>query len=162
MQDVFIGRNQAQIPLNCSIWASMWVKLFGGQAGGFPYRVESCYIALHLGAASEQMSNSVRKYRNHHGRPHNQTFSDMYCVKKDIEMFQEKGWMWLEHSADTRKNGFLLDPDRADHISLEHKLDMPTVPINLFVDSETEVKHPQAVNKLDKRFQLEFTSISTT
>ena len=50
--------------------------------------VESCYIALHLGAASERM-NSVRKYRAVMILPHNQSFSDM-CVKKISDMFRER------------------------------------------------------------------------
>ncbi len=53
-----------------------------------------------------------------------------------------------------------LDPDLIlTTFPLEHKLDVPTVAISLFVDSETESSILQALNRLDKkRFQLELTS----
>ena len=120
--------------------------------------VESCYIALHLGAASERI-NSVRKYRTIMIIPHNQTFSDM-CVKKISEMFRERVNVVGTFRYFEEETVSSLDPDLIlTTFPLEHKLDVPTVPINLFVDSETESNILQAVNKLDKKqFQLEFTS----
>ena len=119
---------------------------------------EAGYIALHLGAASERI-NSVRKYRTIMIIPHNQTFSDM-CVKKISEMFRERVDVVGTFRYFEEETVSSLDPDLIlTTFPLEHKLDVPTVPINLFVDSETESNILQAVNKLDKKqFQLEFTS----
>ncbi len=120
--------------------------------------MESGFIALHLGAASERM-NSARKYRVVMIMPHNQSFSEM-CEKRILEMFRErmevvKRFYYFEEAAVG-----LLDPDLIlTTFPVEHKLDIPTVSISLFVDSETEASILQALNKLDKkRFRLEFTS----
>ncbi len=53
-----------------------------------------------------------------------------------------------------------MDPDLIlCTFPIEHKLDVETVNINLFVDSQTESNILQAVNRLDqKRFKLEFAS----
>ena len=91
--------------------------------------------------------------------PHNQSFSDM-CVKKISEMFRERMEVVGIFRYFEEETASSLDPDLIlTTFPLEHKLDVPTVPINLFVDSETESSILQAINKLDKkRFQLEFTS----
>ena len=54
----------------------------------------------------------------------------------------------------------LLEPDLVlTTFPIEHKLNIPTVSISLFVDPETEASILQALNQLDKkRFRLEFTS----
>ena len=121
---------------------------------------ESCYIALHLGAASERM-NAERKYRAVMILPHNQSFSEM-CVKKISDMFRErmevvKVFGYFEEEAVSS-----LDPDLLlSTFPLEHRLNVETVSINLFVDSETESRILQAINRLDKKgFRLEFSPIS--
>ena len=99
--------------------------------------VESCYIALHLGAASERM-NSVRKYRAVMILPHNQSFSDM-CVKKISDMFRERMEVVKVFGYFEEDEVSALDPDLLlSTFPLEHGLDVETVSINLFVDSETE------------------------
>ena len=50
--------------------------------------MESGFLALHLGAASERL-NSARKYRAMMVMPYNQTFFDM-CEKRILEMFREQ------------------------------------------------------------------------
>lgn len=119
---------------------------------------ESCYIALHLGAASERM-NSVRKYRAVMILPHNQSFSDM-CVKKISDMFRERMEVVGAFGYFEEKTVLALDPDLVlSTFPLEHKLDVVNVSINLFVDSETEGSILSAINKLDKNnFRLEFIS----
>lgn len=119
---------------------------------------ESCYIALHLGGASERI-NSVWKYRTIMIIPHNQTFSDM-CVKKISEMFKERMEVVGVFSYFEEETALALAPDLIlTTFPLEHKLNVTTVSINLFVDSETESGILQMLNKLDKkRFQLELTS----
>lgn len=120
--------------------------------------MESGFIALHLGAASERM-NSVRKYRAVMILPHNQSFSDM-CVKKLSDMFRERMevvriFRYFEAEAVSALDADII----LSTFPLEHRLDIPTVTINLFVDSETESRVLQALNQLDKKgFQLEFAS----
>lgn len=120
--------------------------------------MESGFIALHLGAASERM-NSARKYRAVMVLPHNQSFSDM-CVKKISDMFRErmeivKVFRYFEEEAVSALDADLL----LCTFPIEHRLNVPTVNIKLFVDSETEANILQALNRLDKKsFQLEFSS----
>lgn len=120
--------------------------------------MESGFIALHLGAASERM-NSVRKYRAVMILPHNQSFSDM-CVKKISDMFRERMEIvavlrYFEEEAVSALDADIL----LCTFPIEHKLDVATVNINLFVDSDTESNILQALNRLDKKgFQLEFSS----
>ena len=157
MQDVFVEEIKRKYPLVFEMGIYV-VGMLEKKLDTSISDVESCYIALHLGAASERI-HSVRKYRTVMIIPHNQTFSDM-CVKKISDMFRERMevvgiFRYFEEDTAAR-----LDPDLIlTTFPLEHNLDIPTVSINLFVDSETEASILQAVNKLDKkRFQLEFTS----
>ena len=157
MQDVFVEEIKRKYPLVFDMGIYV-VELLEDRLEASISEVESCYIALHLGAASERI-NSVRKYRTIMIIPHNQTFSDM-CVKKISEMFRERVDVVGTFRYFEEETVSSLDPDLIlTTFPLEHKLDVPTVPINLFVDSETESNILQAVNKLDKKqFQLEFTS----
>ena len=87
MEDVFVEEIKRKYPLVFEM--GIYVLEFLEQRLERPISdVESCYIALHLGAASERM-NSVRKYRAVMILPHNQSFSDM-CVKKISDMFRER------------------------------------------------------------------------
>lgn len=120
--------------------------------------MESGFIALHLGAASERM-NSVRKYRAVMILPHNQSFSDQ-CIKKISDMFRERmeivgTFRYFEEEAVSALDADIL----LSTFPIEHRLDVATVNINLFVDPETESNILQALNRLDKKgFQLEFSS----
>ncbi len=120
--------------------------------------MESGFIALHLGAASERM-NSVRKYRVVMIMPHNQVFSGM-CEKRILELYRERIEIVRRCSYFEEEEIRLLEPDLVlTTFPIEHKLDVPTVSISLFVDTETEASILQALNRLDKkRFRLEFTS----
>ena len=157
MEDVFVEEIKRKYPLVFEM--GIYVLEFLEQRLGRPISdVESCYIALHLGAASERM-NSVRKYRAVMILPHNQSFSDM-CVKKISDMFRERMEVVKEFGYFEEDEVSALDPDLLlSTFPLEHGLDVETVSINLFVDSETESKILQAINRLDKKgFRLEFTS----
>ena len=157
MQDVFVEEIKRKYPLVFDMGIYV-VEQLEEKLGAPISEVESCYIALHLGAASERI-NSAGKYRTIMIIPHNQSFSDM-CVKKISEMFRERMEVVGIFRYFEEETASSLDPDLIlTTFPLEHKLDVPTVPINLFVDSETESSILQAINKLDKkRFQLEFTS----
>ena len=157
MEDVFVEEIKRKYPLVFEM--GIYVLEFLEQRLGGPISdVESCYIALHLGAASERM-NSVRKYRAVMILPHNQSFSDM-CVKKISDMFRERMEVLKVFGYFEEDEVSALDPDLLlSTFPLEHRLDVETVSINLFVDSETESKILQAINRLDKKgFRLEFTS----
>ena len=157
MEDVFVEEIKRKYPLVFEM--GIYVLEFLEQRLGRPISdVESCYIALHLGAASERM-NSVRKYRAVMILPHNQSFSDM-CVKKISDMFRERMEVLKVFGYFEEDEVSALDPDLLlSTFPLEHRLDVETVSINLFVDSETESKILQAINRLDKKgFRLEFTS----
>lgn len=120
--------------------------------------MESGFIALHLGAASERI-NSVRRYRAVMIMPCNQSFSNM-CEKKISDMFRERMEIVKTFSYFEEEPVMDFEPDLIlTTFQVEHKLDVPTIPINLFVDPETESRILQALNRLDKkRFHLEFTS----
>ncbi len=114
--------------------------------------------SIELGAASERM-NSVRKYRAVMILPHNQSFSRM-CEKKITDMFGSRMEIVKVLSYYEEETVRLLEPDLLlTTFPVAHKLDIPTVSISMFVDSETEARLLQALNSLDKkRFHLEFTS----
>jgi len=157
LEDVFLEEIKQKYPLVFEMGVYI-VGYLEEQLGVRVADMESGFIALHLGAASERM-NSVRKYRVVMILPHNQSFSAM-CKNKILDMFRDrieivKTLHYFEE--DTVK---LLEPDLIlTNFQVEHKLEIPTVLISLFVDSETEANILQALNRLDKkRFHLEFTS----
>lgn len=157
LEDVFLEEIKQKYPLVFEMGVYV-VGYLEEQLGIGVADMESGFIALHLGAASERM-NSVRKYRVVMILPHNQSFSAM-CRNKILDMFRErmeivKTLHYFEE--DTVK---LLEPDLIlTNFQVEHKLEIPTVLISLFVDSETEANILQALNRLDKkRFHLEFAS----
>ncbi|MDR1769614.1 MAG: PRD domain-containing protein [Hungatella sp.] len=157
MEDIFVEEIKRKYPLVFEM--GIYVLQFLEERLKTPISdAESCYIALHLGAASERMK-AERKYCAVMILPHNQSFSDM-CVKKISDMFRErmevvKVFGYFEEEAVSS-----LDPDLLlSTFPLEHGLNVETVPINLFVDSETESRILQAINRLDKKgFRLEFSS----
>lgn len=116
------------------------------------------FIALHLGAASERV-NANRKYRAVLILPHNQSFASM-CVSKISDIFSERMEISHTFSFFEKKEIIRLNPDIIlTTFPLVHGLDILTIQISMFVDSETESNILQALNKLDKkRFQVEFTS----
>lgn len=116
------------------------------------------FIALHLGAASEKI-NANRKYRVVLILPHNHSFSSM-CVSKILDIFSERIEIVKTFSFFEKNEVMKLNPDIIfTTFPLVHNLDIPTVPISMFVDSETESSILQVLNRLDKkRFQIEFTS----
>lgn len=119
---------------------------------------ETAYIALHLGAASERM-NVGRRYRAVAVLPYNQTFSKV-CETKIADMFRSR--MEIIETMYYFEEGRIceLEPDLIlAAFPVQHFLNIPTVPINLFVDYETESNILKVLNELDKNaFHLEFVS----
>lgn len=157
LEDIFLDEIRQSYPLIFEMGVCITGYL-EEQLGIHIADMESGFIALHLGAASERM-NSVRKYRVVMILPHNQSFSEM-CEKRILEMFRDrmdvvKQFYYFEETAVRQACPDLI----LTTFPVEHKLEIPTVPISLFIDSETEARILQALNRLDKnRFRLEFAS----
>lgn len=120
--------------------------------------MESGFLALHLGAASERL-NSARKYRAMMVMPYNQTFFDM-CEKRILEMFRERMEIVKRSNYFEEAEVNRIAPDLIlTTTPIEHALSILTVPVSVFLDSESEARILEALNKLDKnRFRLEFAS----
>lgn len=133
-------------------------KFLEGELGVNVGETESGFIAIHLGAASERM-NINHKYKVVMILPYNQSFSSL-CVSKISAIFSERieiiGTFQFFESDKIQK----LNPDLILTTSaLVHELDILTIQISLFVDTETEASIIQALNQLDKKkFHMEFTS----
>lgn len=157
LENVFLEEIKRKYPLVFEMGICV-VEYLESELGIKISDIESGFIALHLGAAGERM-NSVRKYRAVMILPHNQSFSDL-CVKKISDMFRERMEIvkvlgYFEEEAVLSLEADLI----LTTFPIEHKLDVVTVMINLFVDSETESNILLALNKLDKKsFKLEFAS----
>ena len=157
LEDVFLDEIKRKYPLvfEMGIYVGEFLK---EKLGLSISDVESGFIALHLGAASERL-NAARRYRAVMILPHNQSFSAM-CEKKISDMFRERMEVVRTFSYFEEEIVREMDPDLIlCTFPIEHRLDVETVNINLFVDSQTESNILQAVNRLDqKRFKLEFAS----
>lgn len=154
VDDVFLEEIQKNYPLVFEM--GIYVAEYLGQRLGFAISgSEIAFIALHLGAASERL-NGKRRYRAVIILPYNQTFSNI-CITKLSEMFQERmevvGSFYYFEEEKVAK----LEPDLIlTAFPVSHCLDIPTVPIKLFVDFGTESNVLKALNLLDQRaFQLE-------
>lgn len=157
MEDVFVEGIKSKYPLVFEMGIYV-VEFLEERLNTSISDAESCYIALHLGAASERM-NAERKYRAVMILPHNQSFSDM-CLKKISDMLRERMEVVKVFGYFEEEEVSSLDPDLLlSTFPLEHRLDVETVLINLFVDSGTESRILQAINRLDKKgFRLEFSA----
>ena len=87
LEDVFLDEIKRKYPLvfEMGIYVGEFLK---EKLGLSISDVESGFIALHLGAASERL-NAARRYRAVMILPHNQSFSAM-CEKKISDMFRER------------------------------------------------------------------------
>lgn len=155
LEDVFLEEIKQKYPLVFEMGICI-VAYLEEQLGVPVTEMESGFIALHLGAASERV-NPVRKYQVVLILPHNPAFSDM-CEKKLMEMFRERIDVVSTLSYYEEKAVRRLNPDIImTTFPLEHKLEVPTIQISLFVDAKTESRVLQTLNQLDKkRFHLEF------
>ena len=114
------------------------------------------FLALHLGAAYERTS-IYSKYRAVMIYPVEQAMSNM-CLRKIENLFSERMDIvecvsFFEESA-IRK----LEPDLIlTTLQLKHNLDIPTVQISLFLNTEDESKIFQTLNALDRNtFKRDF------
>lgn len=157
LEDIFKDEIQKKYPLvfEMGIFA---VEFLEKKMGARIADTEAAYIALHLGAASERL-NVGRRYRAIAILPYNQTFSKA-CETKIADMFRDRmelaGTMHYFEEERIRE----LEPDLIlTAFSVQHFLNIPTVPIHLFVDYDTEANILKALNELDKSaFHLEFVS----
>lgn len=157
LEDVFLEEIKENYPLVFEM--GVCITGYLEEELGLPIAdMESGFLALHLGAASERL-NSVRKYRAMMIMPYNQTFFDM-CEKRILEMFRERLEIVRRCSYFEEREVNRIAPDLIlTTTAIDHRLNILTVPVSVFVDSETEARVLEALNKLDKnRFRLEFAS----
>ena len=98
LEDVFLDEIKRKYPLvfEMGIYVGEFLK---EKLGLSISDVESGFIALHLGAASERL-NAARRYRAVMILPHNQSFSAM-CEKKISDMFRDR----IQHSPGRKPAG---------------------------------------------------------
>ena len=157
LEDIFLEEIKENYPLVFEM--GVCITGYLEEELGIPIAdMESGFLALHLGAASERL-NSVRKYRAMMIMPYNQTFFDM-CEKRIMEMFRERLEIVRRCSYFEEGDVNQIAPDLIlTTTAIDHRLNILTVPVSVFVDSETEARIMEALNKLDKnRFRLEFAS----
>lgn len=157
LEDIFLEEIKENYPLVFEM--GVCITGYLEEELGIPIAdMESGFLALHLGAASERL-NCVRKYRAMMIMPYNQTFFDM-CEKRIMEMFRERMEIVKRCSYFEEREVNRAAPDLIlTTTAIEHRLNILTVPVSVFVDSETEARILEALNKLDKnRFRLEFAS----
>ena len=116
------------------------------------------FIEQHLGGALERM-NSKNKYRVIVINPNNQALSSL-CIKKIESIFHERIMIIGSINYFERKKVLEAKPDLIlTTLPLEHNLNILTVQISIFVNSQDEVRIFQALNQLDSnRSKLKFLS----
>lgn len=119
---------------------------------------EISFIEQHLGGAFENM-NSKNKYRVIMVNPNKQALSSL-CIKKIESIFHERVEIIGSINYFEKKEVLKLKPDLIlTTLPLEHNLNILTVKISIFVNSEDEVKIFQAINSLDScRYNVNFIS----
>ncbi len=157
LEDIFLEEIKEKYPLIFEM--GVYVVAYLEEVLEMPVaEAESGFIALHLGAASERL-NEASKYRVVMIFPYNQMFSEM-CEKKVLDMFGDrmkivKKFHYFEEEKIRQEEPDLI----LTTFPLQHKLEIPTLSISLFVDSDTEAGILQMLNSLDKKkFRLEFSA----
>ncbi len=120
------------------------------------------FIAQHIGGAVERM-DSKNKYKVIMIDPNNQALSSL-CIKKLQSMFHERMIIVGCMNYFEKKKVIDMKPDLIlTTLPLVHNLNILTVQISIFVNSEDETKIYQALNLLDQnKLKEEFaTSIKT-
>ncbi len=114
------------------------------------------FLALHLGAAYER-AHAYEKYRVLMIYPVDQAFGHMLLTKVE-NLFSERMEVVQCVSFFEEKLIKEIKPDLIlTTLQLKHSLDITTVQISLFINTEDESKIFQALNMLDKRrFQKKF------
>jgi len=114
------------------------------------------FIEEHLGGALERM-NSKNKYRVIMINPNNQALSSL-CIKKIESIFHERMIIVGSINYFEKKEVLKAKPDLIlTTVPLEHNLNILTVQISIFVNSEDEIKIFKALNSLDSdRFNEKF------
>ena len=157
LEDIFLEEIKEKYPLIFEM--GVYVVAYLEEVLEMPVsEVESGFIALHLGAASERL-NEANKYRVVMIFPYNQVFSEM-CVKKVLDMFGDRMKIVENFHYFEEEKIRQAEPDLIlTTFPIQHTLEVPTLSISLFVDSDTEAGILQMLNSLDKKkFRLEFSA----
>lgn len=157
LEDIFKDEIQKKYPLVFEMGIFV-VEFLEKKMGARIADTETAYIALHLGAASERL-NVGSRYRAVMILPYNQAFSKV-CATKIADMFRDRMELVATMHYFEEEQIREQEPDLIlTTFPVQHLLNIPTVPINLFVDYDTEANILKALNELDKSaFHLEFVS----
>lgn len=108
------------------------------------------FIAQHIGGAVERM-DSKNKYKVIMINPNNQALSSL-CIKKLQSMFHERMIIVGCMNYFEKKKVINMKPDLIlTTLPLVHNLNILTVQISIFINSEDETKIYQALNLLDQK-----------
>lgn len=157
LEDIFLEEIKEKYPLIFEM--GVYVVAYLEEVLKVPVaEAESGFIALHLGAASERL-NEASKYRVVMIFPYNQVFSEM-CEKKVLDMFGDRMKIVKKFHYFEEEKVRQAEPDLIlTTFPIQHKMEIPTLAISLFVDSDTEAGILQMLNSLDKKkFRLEFSA----
>lgn len=118
--------------------------------------IDISFIEQHLGAALERI-NSKSKYKVILINPNNQALSSL-CQKKIESIFHERMIIVKSMNYFEKKEIIKIEPDLIlTTLSLEHNLNILTVQISIFINSQDEIKIFQALNLMDGiRFKDKF------
>lgn len=118
--------------------------------------VDISFIEQHLGAALEKI-NSKNKYKIILINPNNQALSSL-CQKKIESIFHERMIIVKSMNYFEKKEILKINPDLIlTTLPFEHNLNILTVQISIFINSQDEIKILQALNLLDRiRFKDKF------
>lgn len=131
-------------------------RLLSSEMGVEISEVEAGFLALHIGAAYERLSNR-EKYHVMLIAPSNQSLSKL-TKGKITNMFKDR--MVITHIAE-----YFVETDVAlsnvdlivTTLPIEHSLKIPTIQVSLFLNHEDESKIFTTLNELDKqKFDIEF------
>lgn len=117
---------------------------------------EICFIALHFGASYERM-NLHKKLRAVMIVPYDSNFSSL-CQRKIENIFSERLEIIETLNIFEETEVLTLNPDLLITLTpLNHELDIMTIQVSMFINSDDESTIFQAISKLEKRrFQSKF------
>ncbi|MGM9890707.1 MAG: BglG family transcription antiterminator [Floccifex porci] len=149
IQNVYLEEIKRKYPLvfDMSIYAC---RCFTEITGLEIQENEIGFMALHLGSSYEK-NNFCDKYQTLMIFPRDLPLSNL-CVQKIEKRFSERMEIMDHVNFFNEEEVLYLKPDLIlTTTSLKHNLDIPTIQISLFVDTEDESHIFQALNLLDKK-----------
>lgn len=111
---------------------------------------EICYLALHLGVAYER-SHAVPKYRAVLIAPNSYATIAKQCLDRLVQRFGNRMEIVRRYNLFDERKILQDDPNLIlSTVPFKHDLNIPTIPISLFVSGEDESRIFQILGRLDK------------